>query len=70
MFKSLEIHTWRQIEKVEISFHNRLTILTGAKIQVSTTRGAGCLRRVGFQVSAPRPTHSNSNKPEIEPWSQ
>ena len=30
MFKSLEIHTWRQIERVELQFHPRLTILTGA----------------------------------------
>jgi hypothetical protein len=34
MFKSLKINTWRQIEKIDIDFHKRLTILTG-------TNGAG-----------------------------
>ena len=37
MFKSLEIHTWRQIERVEIQFHPRLTILTGANGTGKTT---------------------------------
>lgn len=37
MFKSLEIHTWRQIEQVEIQFHPRLTILTGANGSGKTT---------------------------------
>jgi recombinational DNA repair ATPase RecF len=37
MFRSLEIHTWRQIEQVEIQFHPRLTILTGANGSGKTT---------------------------------
>lgn len=30
MFKELSVHTWRQFDRVDISFHPRLTILTGA----------------------------------------
>jgi predicted ATPase len=37
MFKSLEIHRWRQIERVNIQFHPRLTILTGANGTGKTT---------------------------------
>jgi energy-coupling factor transporter ATP-binding protein EcfA2 len=37
MFKSLEIHAWRQIERVEVQFHSRLTILTGANGSGKTT---------------------------------
>jgi ABC-type ATPase involved in cell division len=37
LFKSLEIHTWRQIRSVKISFHDRLTILTGANGTGKTT---------------------------------
>jgi ABC-type ATPase involved in cell division len=37
MFKSLEIHTWRQIEQVHIKFHDRLTVLTGANGSGKTT---------------------------------
>lgn len=37
MFKSLALHTWRQIEQVDISFHSRLTILTGANGTGKTT---------------------------------
>lgn len=37
MFKSLALHTWRQIEQVQISFHPRLTILTGANGTGKTT---------------------------------
>jgi predicted ATPase len=29
-FKSLQIHDWRQFDHVEINFHDRLTVLTGA----------------------------------------
>jgi len=37
MFKSLDIHTWRQIERIHIRFHDRLTILTGANGSGKTT---------------------------------
>lgn len=37
MFKSININTWRQFEKVEINFHSRLTILTGANGAGKTT---------------------------------
>jgi len=37
MFKSLKINTWRQFQKVEIDFHPRLTILTGANGAGKTT---------------------------------
>lgn len=37
MFKSLEIHGWRQIERVDIQFHPRRTILTGANGTGKTT---------------------------------
>ncbi|GAB3421969.1 AAA family ATPase [Niabella aquatica] len=37
MFKSIKINTWRQFEKVDIEFHPRLTILTGANGAGKTT---------------------------------
>lgn len=37
MFKSLALHTWRHIERVEVQFHPRLTILTGANGSGKTT---------------------------------
>jgi predicted ATPase len=37
MFKSIKISTWRQFEKVEIDFHPKLTILTGANGAGKTT---------------------------------
>lgn len=37
MFKSININTWRQYEKVEINLHPRLTILTGANGAGKTT---------------------------------
>lgn len=30
MFKQLQLHDWRQFQSIEIDFHDRLTILTGA----------------------------------------
>src|SRR5436190_20581891 len=36
-FKSLRISTWRQIELVDVRFHPRLTILTGANGSGKTT---------------------------------
>lgn len=37
MFKSIKINTWRQYEKIDINFHPRLTILTGANGAGKTT---------------------------------
>lgn len=37
MFKSIKINKWRQFEKVDIDFHPRLTILTGANGSGKTT---------------------------------
>ncbi|WP_182303712.1 AAA family ATPase [Cohnella cholangitidis] len=37
MFKGLKINSWRQFENVELSFHPRLTILTGANGAGKTT---------------------------------
>lgn len=37
IFKNLLIHNWRQFAKVEISFHPRLTVLTGANGAGKTT---------------------------------
>src|SRR5438128_443530 len=37
MFKSFEIHTWRHIQRIEIKFHRRLTVLTGANASGKTT---------------------------------
>ncbi|MBE9602783.1 AAA family ATPase [Pedobacter sp. MC2016-24] len=37
MFKSLKINTWRQYEEIDINFHPRLTILTGANGAGKTT---------------------------------
>lgn len=37
MFESLRIHNWRQFEQVEVKFHPRLTVLTGANGAGKTT---------------------------------
>lgn len=37
MFKAIKINTWRQFERVDIDFHPRLTILTGANGAGKTT---------------------------------
>ena len=37
MFKLIKINTWRQFEKIDINFHPRLTILTGANGAGKTT---------------------------------
>lgn len=37
MFKSININNWRQFEKVNINFHDRLTIITGANGAGKTT---------------------------------
>lgn len=37
MIKSINIESWRQFDKVQINFHNRLTILTGANGAGKTT---------------------------------
>lgn len=37
MFKAIKLNTWRQFEKVDIEFHPRLTILTGANGAGKTT---------------------------------
>lgn len=37
MFKKFEIEGWRQFEEIEIDFHSRLTILTGANGSGKTT---------------------------------
>jgi len=37
MFKRLEIFNWRQFEKIDISFHDKLTVITGANGSGKTT---------------------------------
>ena len=37
LFESLELHDWRQFEHVELQFHRRLTVLTGANAAGKTT---------------------------------
>ncbi|MDE0302181.1 MAG: AAA family ATPase [Gammaproteobacteria bacterium] len=37
MFKSIEIHDWRQFSSVKICFHDKLTVLTGANGAGKTT---------------------------------
>ena len=37
MFEKLSLHHWRQFERVEVSFHQRLTVLTGANGAGKTT---------------------------------
>jgi len=36
-FKSLEIHNWKQFDNIDIEFHDRLTVLTGANASGKTT---------------------------------
>lgn len=37
LFRSLEIHGWRQFSQVDLQFHDRLTVLTGANAAGKTT---------------------------------
>lgn len=37
MFQKLQIHNWRQFELVDVTFHPRLTVLTGANGSGKTT---------------------------------
>src|SRR5262245_12120351 len=46
MFKSLSISDWRQFEQINVDFHPRLTILTGANGSGKTT----ILRLLGGQT--------------------
>lgn len=57
-FKSLNIAEWRQFESVNVSFHDRLTVLTGANASGKTTLLNNILgRHAGFNMplgSTPR----------------
>jgi predicted ATPase len=37
LFESLDLHDWRQFEQVQLRFHRRLTVLTGANAAGKTT---------------------------------
>lgn len=49
MFKSLNINGWRQFEKINIEFHDRMTILTGANGAGKTTILKILSRHFGWQ---------------------
>lgn len=50
MFKSLNIHGWRQFAEVDIRFHDRLTVLTGANASGKTTLLNVLARHFGWDV--------------------
>jgi predicted ATPase len=62
LFKSLEINNWKQFAKINIEFHDRLTILTGANASGKTTILNALALHFGWQINelnAPRNTNSN-----------
>lgn len=65
MFAKLNIHNWRQFEQVEIDFHPRLTVLTGANGSGKTTLLHLLNRHWGWDlkfVSSPRPSGKELRK--------
>lgn len=61
MFKRLKIHDWRQFDKVDLEFHPRLTVLTGANGSGKTTILHILNRHLGWSVdfvSTPERTRS------------
>ena len=65
MFSGLHIHNWRQFRRVELHFHPRLTILTGANGAAKTTLLHLLNRHWGWNlnyVSSPRFTKKGLGK--------
>ena len=59
MFKHLYLSNWRQFDNVDIAFHERLTILTGANGSGKTTMLNILNRHLGWNlqfVSTPKKT--------------
>jgi hypothetical protein len=57
LFSSLALHGWRQIGRIEVAFHPRLTILTGANGAGKTTLLSLLARHFGWNaafISTPR----------------
>src|SRR5437868_7063354 len=64
MFKNLSLHGWRQFRRIEIDFHPRLTVLTGANGAGKTTLLNLVSRHFGWSstfISTPK-TRGNSAK--------
>ena len=65
MFSKLVIHHWRQFNRVEIDFHRRLTVLTGANGSGKTTLLHLLNRHWGWDlkyVSSPPPPEGKESK--------
>ena len=64
MFKKIRLHGWRQFRNVEIDFHARLTILTGANGAGKTTLLSLVSRHFGWSsayISTPRKREVSAN---------
>ena len=73
MFKRLTIQNWRQFQNVEIDFHDRLTILTGANASGKTTILNLLSRHYGWNiplVSTPKRSKSGTLRYLAGLWKQ
>lgn len=73
MFESIQLHTWRQFKHVEVNFHPRLTILTGANGAGKTTILHLLNRHWGWNlqyVSTPRFSKQGQRKYWTGFWSE
>ncbi|RYZ90010.1 MAG: hypothetical protein EOP04_05275 [Proteobacteria bacterium] len=72
MFSNIEIEGWRQFKKIDICFHSRLTILTGANSAGKTTLLNLISRHLGWStpfISSPKSRSSiNGDNYSADTW--
>ena len=64
-FKSLHVEGWRQLDNVDVEFHPRLTIITGANGAGKSTLLSILTRHIGWQknfLSTPKVEKSGTKE--------